>query len=156
MDVAFLVREVATPPSLVLEPFFEEQMVLLRLATSDRNELDPVDLKSLEPEYEFYMNWGTGYQSWHDKLWDPLSPYRVRVDVAGIIPHMMSDDRHWAIVANSVGNYLMQSGKFVIQRLSESPPKRICYKLTHKYPSEATLQSLLILKMYLDTVFGRE
>jgi LysR family transcriptional regulator, transcriptional activator of the cysJI operon len=152
MDVGFLVREITTPPTVVLEPFFSEEMVLLRLSTPERISMELVNIETLQPEHEIFMNWGTGYQSWHDRWWDPIASSHIRVHTAGLIPAIMHDVRQWAIVAKSVGNTITQSGPFVIQRLSELPPERTCYKLTHKYPSQSTQQALRILDHHLQIV----
>ncbi|HWR06992.1 LysR family transcriptional regulator [Sporomusa sp.] len=148
IDIAFVVREIPSPGTTI-EPFFAEEMVLLRLADKERQPLEIVDIQSLEPQFELYMNWSTGYQSWHDRWWDPVCPSRIRLDTAGLISILMQDILQWAIVPMSVGNSLRQAGKFVIQRLSEPAPERICYKVKHRYPSQGTAESLRILEQYL-------
>ncbi|MDR3587171.1 MAG: LysR family transcriptional regulator [Desulfosporosinus sp.] len=153
MDVAFLGREMPLPASLVLEPFIEEEMMLLRLATPERNSLEIIDIRSLDPEYELYWKWGSNYQQWHDQRWDPTYPRRVRVDMAELFPALMVDSKQWAIVVNSVGQWIAQSGKFILQKLSEKPPNRLYYKLMHRYPTPSAAQSLGILNHYLEKLF---
>ena len=58
MDVAFVTREVPIPSTLVLTPFIEEEMVLLRLSDGGRESMGQVDLATLDPEHEVYWNWG--------------------------------------------------------------------------------------------------
>ncbi len=157
MDIAFLVREVPIPATVLLEPFIEEEMVLLRLATPERESMVCVDMDSLDPEHELYWRWGAAYQRWHDQHWDPAFPRRVRVDMADLIPALMIDPKQWAIAVNSVAQLFAQSGRFVIQKLSDPPQNRICYKLLHKYPAPSTVQSLAILDHYLQELFkGRK
>jgi DNA-binding transcriptional LysR family regulator len=154
-DVGFIVRETSIPPTIVIEPFFSEDMVLLRLAAPGRINMELVDIESLQPEHEIIMNYGTDYQVWHDKWWNPMTPSHMWVHTAGLIPIIMYDVRQWAIVAKSIANAMTRSAAFVVQYLSESPPKRTYYKLTHKYPRQSTLQALHILDHYLqDVVLG--
>lgn len=148
MDIAFVVREMVSP-SVIIEPFFAEEMVLFRLAGRGRTLMETVDIRCLQPQYELYMNWSMGYQSWHDRWWDPLCPSRVCLDTAGLIPLLLQEPQQWAIVPLSVGRQFVQSGKFVMQRLSEPAPERVCYKLIHKYPNQNTLQGLQILEQYI-------
>ncbi|HWR44240.1 LysR family transcriptional regulator [Sporomusa sp.] len=148
LDIAFVVREMLSP-SVTIEPFFTEEMGLLRLSNKGRRSMEIVDIHTLKPQYELYMNWSTGYQSWHNRWWDPTCPSRIQLDTAGLISVLMQDALQWAIVPMSVGHSLRQSAKFVMQRLSEPAPERICYKVTHKYPNQRTLESLSILEQYL-------
>ncbi len=113
-----------------------------------------IDVRSLQPEHELYMNWSTGYQSWHDKWWDPACPSRIHLDTAGLLSTLMQDASQWAIVPVSVGEVLAASDRFVVQRLSEPAPQRVCYKLTHKFPGESTRAGLTILDQYLKTIYN--
>lgn len=45
-------------------------------------------------------------------------------------------------------------GEFVLQKLSESVPPRIGYKVTHKFPNQALQEPLRILDQYLQEIFG--
>lgn len=149
LDIAFVVREMHSP-SITIKPFFAEEMVLLRLPNNKRQPMEIVDISTLKPQYELFMNWSTGYQSWHNRWWDPVCPSRIQLDAAGLIPLLMQEDCQWAIVPMSVGTSFQQTGKFVIERLSEPAPKRVCYKVTHKYPSQKTLETLRIVEYYLN------
>ncbi|MDR3589183.1 MAG: LysR family transcriptional regulator [Negativicutes bacterium] len=151
-DVAFVVRELASS-SAIIEPFFTEEMVLLRLKNRQRAPLETVDLISLQPQHELYMNWSTGYQSWHDKWWDPACPSRIHLDTAGLISTLLQEDSQWAIVPVSVGTVLAEAGRFVVQRLSEPAPRRVCYKLIHKFPGESAQAGLTILDQYLASIY---
>ena len=156
VDVAFVVREIETSPSILIDSFFLEDMVLLRLASPDRITMDFVDIKSLLPENELFMNWGTGYQFWHDKWWDPICPSRIIVDEAALIPELLQNSKQWAIVSRSAGNRLSQTGNYVIQQLSEPAPNRSCYRLMHKYPNQATSHMLGILDEYIRVIYNHQ
>jgi len=150
MDIAFIMRKIDVPPTVTAKPFFVEDMVLLRLADEGRQPHAVVDIRSLDPEREIFMSWGPAYHSWHDAFWDPLSPPRIRVDTAILLPDLITTLEHWAITPFSVGASLAATGHFVLQRLSSPPPQRVCYQLTHKYQSAEVAQAVIILEKYLE------
>lgn len=152
MDVAFVVRELASP-CVNVKPFFAEDMMLLRLAGPDRQEGALVEIKELEAQHEIFIIWNKEFQFKHDEWWDPHCPSRIHLDSAGLIATFMKDPRQWAIVPASVGVHMIQNGKFVLQKLSASIPKRTCYKVTHKFPYTSLNQTLNILDEYLQLIF---
>ena len=152
MDVAFVVREIASP-CVNVKPFFAEEMMLLRLAAPNRQAGALVEIKELEPQHEIFIIWNKEFQFKHDEWWDPHCSSRIHLDSAGLITTFMKDRRQWAIVPASVGAHMIQNGKFVLQKLSAPIPKRICYKVTHKFPYTALTQTLGILDEYLQTIF---
>ncbi|MDL2210806.1 LysR family transcriptional regulator [Desulfovibrio sp. OttesenSCG-928-O18] len=156
MDIAFVMRKIDIPPTVTIKPFFFEDMILLRLATEGRASGDVVDIHDLDPKYEIFMSWGPVYQSWHDDHWDPIRPYRIRVDMAGMLPYLMTGPEHWSIIPLSIGRSLAASGNFVLQRLSASPPQRICYLMTHKYPSVEVSHGIMLVEHYLKLILDAE
>lgn len=84
----------------------------------------------------------------------PLCPSRVHLDTAGLITTFLTDSRQWTIVPASIGAHMAGMGEFVLQKLSESVPPRICYKVTHKFPNQALQEPLRILDQYLQELFG--
>lgn len=153
MDVAFVVREIVSP-SIITKPFFAEDMMLLRLAGPERRSGDIVDIKELEPQNEIYIIWNKEFQFKHDQWWDPVCPSRIHLDTAALLPAFMKDGKQWTIVPASVGENVMRLGQFVLQKLSEPVPPRVCYKATHKFPNQALTGTLRILDQYLQDIFG--
>lgn len=153
MDVAFVVREIVSP-SVTIKPFFSEKMVLLRLAVPGRQAGDPVAVSELAAQDELFINWNREFQFRHDQWWDPLCPSRVHLESAGLITTFLTDARQWTIVPASIGAQMMQRGSFVLQKLAEPVPPRVCYKVTHKFPNQALQEPLRILDEYLQQVFG--
>ena len=152
VDVAFVKME-RTVPNILVEPFFVDEMVLIRVAAPDIFEMKPAHPVDLNCEHEIYMNWSPAYQLWHDRWWDPFAPARIPVDTAGLIFSLMQDAKQWSIVPKSVAAAFVKSGRFVIQELLESPPARTCYKLTHKHPKPTVSKSLDILNKHLELLF---
>lgn len=153
MDIAFVVREIASP-CVSVKPFFAEDMMVLRLAAPGRVPGACIEIKELAPQHEIFIIWNKEFQFKHDEWWDPHCPSRIHLDSAGLITTFMKDIRQWAIVPASVGAQMIQQGAFVLQRLSEPISQRVCYKATHKFPYNALTQPLHILDEYLQLVFG--
>jgi Transcriptional regulator len=147
IDVAFtlVLRE---HPNILVEKYFSEPMVGLRLAEASNIEPTPVHPKNLDPNDELYVSWGPNYQIWHDRWWDPLCPGRIILDTSQLILSFFSNHQQWAIVPESVALKAQKMGNYNIFHFSEVPPNRICYKITHKYPKASTAESIKLLEHY--------
>lgn len=154
MDVAFVVKAKESP-NVTVRPFFSEEMVVIRLAENKGHNDGIIDILALQPEYELYINWSTHFQAWHDQIWESVSPFRIRLDTAGLITALMKNSNQWAIVPLSIAKIMAQSGQFIIGRTSVQAPERICYMVTHMYPSKAILKSLAIVQHYVESLFKR-
>lgn len=155
VDVAFVLKEVFLP-SLVVEECFSEPMVILRLKSPSASGPTVLHIADLDPHYELFVPWGPQFQSWHDKLWDPLCPSRIRIDSSNLIFHLLRDPRQWTIVPMWVANEALKRKVYYIQKLSPAPPNLVCYKITHKYPKASTRQSLNLLDHYLDLLKNKK
>lgn len=131
IDIAFVKLEKVVPNVLV-EPFYVDEMVLVRLQPEE-NLPDEVAPSELDSRNQIYLNWGQAYQMWHDKWWDIYNPPSLQVDAAALIFALMQDCKQWAIVPKSVANSLARSSQYKVQRLLDSPPPRVCYKLLSKH-----------------------
>lgn len=155
IDVAFVKME-RTVPNIDVEPFFVDEAVLVRPATHQIGDLQPIHPTELNCEHEIYWNWGPAFQIWHDRWWDPIRAAYIPVDIAGLIFSLMQEPRQWSVVPKSVANTFVQTGQFVIQRLLDSPPKRVCYKITHKNIKPSAQRSLSVLDQYMVDLFNNK
>ncbi|WAH37631.1 LysR family transcriptional regulator [Alicyclobacillus dauci] len=151
VDVAFVLQE-RYYSSLEVKRVFSEPMVVLTpyhgaIQTEPGSELHPQDLDSSN---ELYINWGSEYQLWHDQWWDPLCPFRVRVDTAQLILALMHKPEHWAIVPISMARSLSEDKRFKFHHLSAPPPDRICYRVKRRTPKSSTMQGLDLLDTLLE------
>ncbi|WP_371380016.1 LysR substrate-binding domain-containing protein [Sporomusa aerivorans] len=153
VDVAFVKME-RVVPNVAAEPFFEDEMVLVRLATEERTPADTLAPPELDCRYQLYFNWGPAYQMWHDRWWEVYSPSYLRIDAAALIFSLMWDTRQWAIVPQSIAASFAKTDKFVVQRLSDPPPPRVCYKLLPKYPDPAKASSLNLLNQLVRLLYN--
>lgn len=157
MDIAFLVREVSIPDYLMLDPFMDEPFVLLRLNPNKQPCNSVADAELLQPEHELYWRWGNSYQIWHDKLWGMNYRKKIQLDMAELIPEMLVDTKQWAIVAHTVGCWIMEHypNKFIVQYIEPAPPNRVCYKLTHRFPTADAIRRISIINQCLERIFPK-
>jgi DNA-binding transcriptional LysR family regulator len=147
IDVAFVLRE-RHIPNILIKPFFTEPMVVIRLSTDSYD--DSISPKDLDPNNELFINWSPAYQMWHELWWGPLSPSRIRLDTAQLLLAMMEHPKQWAVVPLSMARSFNTTGHFIIQHLTDPPPNRVCYQITHKYPKYGATQGINLLNQYVD------
>ena len=155
IDVAFVKME-RVVPNIIVEPFFMDEMVLVRLRTEDRMPADSISPAELECQHQLYFNWGPSYQMWHDRWWDMYSPFRLQVDAAALIFSLMWDARQWAIVPRSIADTFASADNFVVQRLSEPPPPRVCYQLRAKHPDPVKAPVIDMLNRFIRLIYAEK
>lgn len=155
VDVAFTLEEMEHP-NVMVKRCYSEPMVGLRIATPSRLKTEFVHPHELDPNYELYVPWSPSYQIWHNQWWNPLAPGRVRLDTAQLILSFLYNPQQWTIVPLSVAKKSLLHSNLDIFHLSEAPPERTCYKITHKYPKTSTVESLTIFDNYLHTLLQRK
>jgi hypothetical protein len=77
--------------------------------------------------------------------WNPIDSYNVGVDTVALIEHILRFPEQWAFVPISVLKRWTNT-RFSFQRLRESPPERVCYLITHRYPRHGIEDALKILR----------
>jgi DNA-binding transcriptional LysR family regulator len=152
VDVAFSLLE-RHHQSIHVQLCFTEPLVVLRTATFAQTPNKIWHPSDLDPQDELYITWGQTYQLWHDSQWE-LSANKVQINTANLALQLLRHDRQWTILPESVAKNAVLRGNFSYGYLSEPPPKRVVYKLTHKYPKASTLESLKIFDHYLNCLLA--
>jgi DNA-binding transcriptional LysR family regulator len=148
VDVAFTLIE-RSYPTISVEKCYSEPMVVLRPFSAQYSASSSLHPHELDSNDELFLASGPSYKIWHDQWWDPLNSNCIHLDCAQLIFSFLYSDQQWAIVPLSVAKMAQSKGNFNIFTLSEAPPERIYYKITHKYPKASTITSLEILNHYL-------
>ncbi|MGC7872121.1 LysR family transcriptional regulator [Desulfosporosinus sp. SYSU MS00001] len=154
IDAAFVRREL-TVPNIAVEPFFEDDMVLVRPPTPENiavKRVTPGNLKGGDELYIHNRGWGLAYQTWHDRWWGPPYSARIQIDGMGLIFALLQNSSQWAIAPRSIAGMFVRSGHCIIQEISDPPPPIVHYKITHKY-APSTSPGLIILEHYLKGLF---
>ena len=141
VDVAFVLHE-RIVRSLNITPFSVEDMVVLRLASASNQSLAVIEPADLDPHEEIRHDWFPAYQIWHDKWWDPIKPSHLFVTNGRMVLSLLKTPTQWTIVPLSIARSATVDGRYVMQRLSDPPPDRVCFKLTHKFQKPSTKKGL--------------
>lgn len=152
VDVAFSLLE-QTNPSVQVTQCYRDPFVVLRTTAFAQTPPRIFQTTDLDPNYELYVRWSPTYQLWHDTHWTPSSNLFF-LDTFQLIIRSFIDDRFWSIVPLSVARNIMQQTNFSICYLSDPPPERIVYELTHKHPKPSAVKSLKIFDYYLQEVLS--
>ncbi|MDR1732702.1 MAG: LysR family transcriptional regulator [Synergistaceae bacterium] len=142
IDAGFVHHEYRLP-NVRVELFFREEMLIIRSFAP--NLPKEVSVEELDPHNEIRFDWGPRFQFWHDMYWNPADSYNVGVDTVALIEHMLRFPEQWAFVPFSVLKR-WTNARFSFQRLRETPPERVCYLITHRYPRHGIEDSLDILR----------
>jgi DNA-binding transcriptional LysR family regulator len=138
-------------PNINVRPFFSEPMVVVRQGFSEPIEtIYPTELKA---ENELFINWNPTYTNWHDKWWKTAISC-VHLDTAQLIPSLMVNVNQWAIVPLTIALSIQTGGNFKIQYISDPPPVRICFLITHKQTKSGVDQCIQILNQYAQDKFN--
>lgn len=154
VDIAFVLHKMVHPNVRVTK-CFASPMVVLRLATTTKQETDILHPSELDPNYELYMPWGKGaFQTWHERWWNSQTSAQIRLDSAQLLLSLLKDPVQWAIVPTWVADEAVKNSKYFIYRLTDPPPHYICYKLTHENPTSATRHALDIFNKHFAKIIS--
>lgn len=147
IDIAFVLQE-RLIKNIEISPFFTEPMVVIRLALPEHQSVQTIHPQQLNPSDELHHDWFPAYQLWHNKWWDPLKPAHIEVSNGPMVLPLLRTPQQWAIVPLSIAQSTAATHKYTIQRLTEPPPDRICYILTHKFTKSSTKKALAIFETF--------
>jgi DNA-binding transcriptional LysR family regulator len=145
-------------PNVTVHPCYREPLVGLRLAPAHpaRAGEQMVHVSDLDPQHELYMEWSDSLRVWHNQHWDPSAPGRVRVDSINVIRDLLQKPEQWTIFPYSLAKACLAGENLEIFRLSPAPPERVCYALTHKFPTEEVYAALEIFAEIITPILHAE
>ncbi len=156
VDIGFTLREMLNP-YVVARRLFSEPLVVLR-PTRGPGSGSPYDLRTsfpairpetLDPDHELFIAWHDNYQLWHDQHWNRSGSRRVILNNCSLLIDLISDPRQWAIVPLSIAYTACKRGSFAIHTLTDAPPPRVCYLLTHRIVKQSSVEAIAIFEKYL-------
>lgn len=144
-------------PSVRAMPCYEEPMVGLRPASGSLSSKEKtVRVETLDPEYLLYIGWNNAVRVWYEQYWNPTALGRVRVDNVAVMRALLLEPQQWAVFPYSLAKACAARGGLELFRFDPPPPNRVCYALTHKYPTEETKKVLAIFNGLLMPILHRE
>ncbi|WP_158570652.1 LysR family transcriptional regulator [Megasphaera sp. AM44-1BH] len=139
----------------LVEKWFSEPMVVVRPAGTEI--FSPVcSPRDLPQEMEIYNYSGISFQAWHDEWWAPVNNSYISLDNASLIPLVLNKPGQWSVVQISMAKKLAATGRYIIQKLTDPPPDRVYYLVTHLHPTQTAARILSALRPCLQSFAGQE
>ena len=131
IDIGFVFSQVRYP-DIISRPIYHEYMYLICHKDSPYYENIPLD--QLNPEDEVFLSWGQDFQHWHDRHWDTDRYHLITVNTGSMLQYYLQTPGRWAIAPLSVVQGICNTNeKITYYNLSDAPPPRICYQITHRH-----------------------
>ncbi len=137
-DIGFVFSRV-NYPNIISRPVYRELMYLI--CHKDSRYYEDMPCRELDPEKEVSLNWGPDYQQWHSQHWPDDKYPLISVNTGNMLQHFLKEKDIWAIAPMSVIKAIA-GDDLVCYKLKESPPPRICYELTGRYPNFAHVETV--------------
>jgi DNA-binding transcriptional LysR family regulator len=148
VDVGLVLKQISYP-NIITKPLFKEKMQLVFSPMFDvpTEQISPNDL---DFEQEIFFNWGPEFEQWHAVWCNPNKSPTVQVDNVTMARHFLLEGKHWSILPSSVLREFQMLAPIRTYPMTETPPDRVCYKLTHRFPKKANMPSIQLFEMKID------
>lgn len=162
-DIGFVTYNI-NYSDVVTEPIFADDMVVIVPKSSKISE-KTIHPSSLNPEKELligspknkHIGCGAVFNTWRTTWIDAEKSPLVRANSISVLYNFLSSesDDFWMFAPRTTANGLKAEFNLKILELNPSPPKRICYKLTHVSPTETTQKNIdkfnILLSDYINS-----
>ncbi|MCR4952398.1 MAG: LysR family transcriptional regulator [Solobacterium sp.] len=134
-------------PNIISKPVFRELMYLV--CHKDNEYHDEISCSELSTDNEIYLNWGPDYDQWHLQHWPEDKYPLITVNTGNLLQNFLHEKDRWAIAPMSVIQAI-KGRDITYYRIKESPPPRICYELTSRYPNFSHVQAISLFEKELE------
>lgn len=111
---------------------------------------ETVHPKQLNPDDELLFHFHPDYTHWHNYWYGFFSRPRMGIGDAYLLEQFLDQPESWTIVPVSMALTMQKRHNVTLHRLTNPPPERICYMLTHRIPRPGKERSMELLKACLD------
>lgn len=139
IDIGYVFKH-SNYPNIISRPVYRELMYLI--APKGSPYYDDIDPSKLEQKDEIYLNWGSDFEIWHNIYW-PGEDFAISVNTGSMVGHYLTEgSARWSIVPKSLISVLEKTVKVQSFTLKISPPPRICYELSNRFPKPSTSETM--------------
>ena len=125
------------------EIFMRDTMRLVR-PKADAGSSPVVSASDLNPAREIYLRWSAEYEMWHNHVWGAdVAP--LQLDNVALASELLLIRGGWAVIPASTMPLLRDKG-LAFQELLPTPPERIHFLITHRFPRASLTQPLAALR----------
>ena len=150
-DIGFFFSRIQYP-SIISRPVFRELMYLV--CQKDSRYYNGMPCEELAMEDEVYLNWGPDHEQWHHQYWNDEHYPLITVNTGNMLQHCLHKKDRWAIAPMSVIQAI-KGDDLVYYTLKDSPPPRICYELTSRYPAVAHMEGIDLFNRHMSDYIRR-
>ena len=134
--------------SIITERLFEEPLFLVQTDTPAVPK-PRIHTDELNPYRELFLSWDDNYQIWHEKWFTGAHRAHIQADAIGILELLWNRPDNWIIAPESVVIMLARRRPVYVSRLVNEPPRRVCYRILHRYPKLSTQKAAQIFEKAL-------
>lgn len=119
--------------NIISEKIFEEKLYMVQ----SENPILPkekIHTDEMPSSDELFLSWDDNYQIWHDRWFSAVTRPHIAADTITLLDRLWTKDTNWMIAPESVILELSRYRKLYVSEVVNTPPNRVCYKITHKYP----------------------
>ncbi len=150
VDIGFVTYQINYPDVKVEEVFSDEMVVLVHQNSHiTGNTIHP---SNLDPEKELivgspknkHIGCGATFNTWRATWIDAKKRPLVRVNSISVLYHFLSSNEieFWMFAPMTTAKELVKEYNLRILTLEEHPPKRVCYKLTHRHTTQTVQKNI--------------
>jgi DNA-binding transcriptional LysR family regulator len=145
-DVGFVLYQ-RRYQNVFTKTLFREKMLLVKLCEKEFRQKKKrfVHPRDLDFGQEIFFNWGTEFSLWHALWCSPNTTPHVQVDTVTMIMKFLRGE-YWSVLPESIINSLRAQYSLRVFSLRDPPPDRVCYELTHRFPTPANLPAMHIFE----------
>jgi DNA-binding transcriptional LysR family regulator len=139
-DIGLVLKQ-QSYPNVIVQPLFNESMKLALSPLFEKPDF-PIHPKELDFEQEVLLDWGPEFHQWHSVWCNPNISPKIHVDSVTLVLRFLLEGVRWSILPSSVIKELQTIAPIQTCLLDNTPPDRVCYKLTHRFPKIANIPSI--------------
>lgn len=142
VDVGFVLSQ-RRYDNIIAQPIFHESMLLV---TSEKRRVNArrrraVDAGELDFHNEILFDWGPEFWQWHNAWCNPHIQPRMQVDTMSMLRFFLRDG-YWTVLPESLAEAMRRERPLGCFPITNGPPERVCYKLTHRFPKPSQQRSI--------------
>lgn len=140
-------------------PILKEEEILVFRADQPTEEgvFGPdVHPRELNPCNEILFHYHPDYMHWHNYWWGYFSMVSIGIGDAFLLESFLDTPGCWTIIPMSLALAIQRRGSVSLHRLTNPPPERVCYMLTHRVPRPGKEHGFELLNTCMEEFLNEE